>query len=84
MADPARDEPGRSTDVAVGLAATALRAGMVAGRVATSPARLLARSFLLQPILRDATDGLADSGRQAEVRARRRAEDAAAELLGAP
>lgn len=84
MADPARDEPGRSTDVAVGLAATAFRAGLIAGRVVTSPARLLARSFLLEPIVRDATDGLADSGRRAEARARRRAEDAAAELLGAP
>jgi len=84
MADPARDEPGRSTDVAVGLAATAFRAGLAAGRVVTSPARLLARSFLLEPIVRDATDGLADSGRRAEAHARRRAEEAAAEIIGAP
>ena len=84
MADPARDEPGRSTDVAVGLAAAAFRAGLAAGRVVTSPARLLARSFLLEPIVRDAADGLADSGRRAEARARRRAEEAAAEILGAP
>ena len=79
MADPARDEPGRSADVAVGLAATTIRAGVVAGRVAMAPARLLARSFLLQPIVRDAADGLADSGRRAEARAGRHPEEAAAE-----
>jgi uncharacterized RDD family membrane protein YckC len=79
-----RPESGRSADVAVGLVVTATRLSAGAVRTLTLPARLLARSFLLEPVVRSATDELASSGRQAEARARRRAETAAAELLAAP
>ena len=82
MADPARDEPGRRP-MSPSVWQRPRSAGLAAGRVVTSPARLLARSFLLELIVRDAADGLADSGRRAEARARRRAEEAAAEILGA-
>jgi uncharacterized RDD family membrane protein YckC len=60
----------------VGIAAAAFGAGVRVGRMLALPARLLPRSLLLAP--------LATRGREAEARARERAETVAAEILAAP
>ena len=69
-------------NVVVGLVVTSGRVGLATGRVALFPARVVARS-VARPF-RTQIEGLAESGRSAEVDARRRIETAAAEVLATP
>jgi len=73
-------DPSRSSDVAVGVAATAARIAQVTLR----PARALAGAVLGRPALRGGVDALASAGRDAEAGSRRRLEAAASRVLSAP
>jgi uncharacterized RDD family membrane protein YckC len=73
-------DPARSSDVAVGVAATAARVAQVTLR----PARALAVAVLGRPALRGGVDALASAGRDAEADSRRRLEAAAGRVLSAP
>jgi uncharacterized RDD family membrane protein YckC len=70
-------------NVVVGLVVSTGRVGLATGRVALFPARVVARSVLARPF-RTPIEGLAESGRRAEVDARRRIEAVAAEVLATP
>jgi uncharacterized RDD family membrane protein YckC len=70
-------------NVVVGLVVTTGRVGVTTGRVALFPARVVARSVLARPF-RNRVEGLAESGRSAEVDVRRRIEAVAAEVLATP
>jgi uncharacterized RDD family membrane protein YckC len=70
-------------NVVVGLVVSTGRVGLATGRVALFPARVMARSVLARPF-RTQIEGLAESGRSAEVDARRRLEAAAADVLATP
>ena len=72
-----------SRNVFMGLVVTTGRIGATTGRLALLPARVLARSPLVGP-LRGRTEGLAETGRNAEIDARRRLESAAEGVLSAP
>jgi uncharacterized RDD family membrane protein YckC len=67
----------------MGLVVTSGRIGATTGRLVLLPARVLARSPLVAP-LRGRTERLAETGRNAEVDARRRLESAAEGVLSAP
>jgi uncharacterized RDD family membrane protein YckC len=67
----------------MGLVVTSGRIGATTGRLVLLPARVLARSPLAGP-LRGRTERLAETGRNAEVDARRRLESAAEGVLSAP
>jgi uncharacterized RDD family membrane protein YckC len=67
----------------MGLVVTTGRIGAKTGRLALLPARVLARSPFVGP-LRGRTERLAETGRNAEVDARRRLESAAEGVLSAP
>jgi uncharacterized RDD family membrane protein YckC len=58
--------------------------GVGVGRLALVPGRAIARSFLVRPVLRSAANELAETGREAEERGRRRIEAAANGVLAAP
>jgi len=73
----------KARDVAVGLAVTAGRFGATTGKVVLFPARVVARSPLAAPF-RGPAEGLAETGRNAEVGARRRLESVAGDVLAAP
>ena len=77
-------EPDRRGEIVVGIAATTVRLGAGIARSVLLPGRVLARSFVVEPVLRGAADGLASAGRDAEARGRRLGEAAAAKALGAP
>ena len=70
-------------NVVLGLVVTTGRVGVTTGRVALFPARVVARSVLARPF-RNRVEGLAESGRSAEVDVRRRIEAVAAEVLATP
>jgi uncharacterized RDD family membrane protein YckC len=72
---------GRS--VVVGLVVTTGRIGATTGRLALFPARVVGRSPLAGPFRRRA-EGLAETGRRAEVVARDRLETVAGEMLATP
>jgi uncharacterized RDD family membrane protein YckC len=72
-----------SRNVLMGLVVTSGRIGATTGRLVLFPARVLARSPLVGP-LRGRTERLAETGRNAEVDARRRLESAAEGVLSAP
>lgn len=72
-----------SRNVFMGLVVTTGRISAKTGRLALLPARVLARSPLVEP-LRGRTERLAETGRNAEVDARRRLESAAEGVLSAP
>ena len=72
-----------SRNVLMGLVVTSGRIGATTGRLVLLPARVLARSPLVAP-LRGRTERLAETGRNAEVDARRRLESAAEGVLSAP
>jgi uncharacterized RDD family membrane protein YckC len=74
----------RSEAVAVGLVATGVRLASGFGRVLLLPGRVVARSFLVEPVLRSAANGLAATGREAEAGGRRRLEATAAAMMEAP
>ena len=67
----------------MGLVVTTGRISATTGRLVLLPARVLARSPLVGP-LRGRTERLAETGRNAEVDARRRLESAAEGVLSAP
>jgi uncharacterized RDD family membrane protein YckC len=77
----ARASSGRN--VVLGLVVTTGRIGARTGRLALLPARVLARSPLARP-LRGQAESLAETGRSAEVDARRRVESVAEDVLAAP
>jgi uncharacterized RDD family membrane protein YckC len=70
-------------NVFMGLVVTTGRIGATTGRLVLFPARVLARSPLVGP-LRGRAEGLAETGRTAEVDARRRLESVADSVLSAP
>jgi uncharacterized RDD family membrane protein YckC len=72
-----------SRNVFMGLVVTTGRISAKTGRLVLLPARVLARSPLVEP-LRGRTERLAETGRNAEVDARRRLESAAEGVLSAP
>jgi len=72
-----------SRNVFMGLVVTTGRIGATTGRLVLLPARVLARSPLVEP-LRGRTEKLAETGRNAEIDARRRLESAAEGVLSAP
>ncbi len=67
----------------LGLAVRTGRIGITTGRLALAPVRVVGRSPLAAP-LRSRTEGLAHTGRSAEVDARRRLERVAEEVLATP
>jgi uncharacterized RDD family membrane protein YckC len=77
----ARASSGRN--VVLGLVVTTGRIGARTGRLALLPVRVLARSPLARP-LRGQAESLAETGRSAEVDARRRVESVAEDVLAAP
>jgi uncharacterized RDD family membrane protein YckC len=77
----ARPTSGRN--VVLGLVVTTGRIGATTGRFVLFPARVLARSPLTRP-LRGRAESLAETGRSAEVDARRRVESVADDVLAAP
>jgi hypothetical protein len=76
--------PPDARDVALGLAAGGLRAGLAAGRVALLPARVAMRAPLLGAPLQRAARDLAHEGSLVRARGRVRLELAAGELLASP
>lgn len=70
-------------NIVMGLVVTTGRIGATTGRLALFPARVLARSPLAWP-LRGRAESLAETGRTAELEARRRLESAAGGVLSAP
>jgi uncharacterized RDD family membrane protein YckC len=77
-------EPPSSREVVAGLSATALRAGLVAGRVVLVPARAVGRASVRFGVSRTRAEQLAAAGREATVESRRLVDDIAAEVLAAP
>ena len=77
----ARATTGRN--VVLGLVVTTGRIGATTGRLMLFPARVLVRSPLSRP-LRGRAESLAETGRSAEVDARRRVESVADDVLAAP
>lgn len=73
----------KGRNVVVGLAVTTGRIGATTARLAFFPARVVARSPLVAPF-RSPAERLAETGRSAEVDARRRLETVAGEVLAAP
>lgn len=71
----ARSQPPQA-DVAVGLAATAVRLGGRVWRVALLPARVAARLPVVEPVVLGTAQGLASAGREAQASGRRRVEEA--------
>ncbi len=67
----------------MGLAVTAGRIGATTGKVVLFPARVVARSPLAAPF-RGRAEELAETGRNAEIDARRRLENVAGEVLATP
>ncbi len=67
----------------MGLVVTTARIGATTGRLVLFPARVVARSPLTEPF-RSRAEGLAETGRSAEVDARRRLETVAGEVLATP
>jgi uncharacterized RDD family membrane protein YckC len=80
----AASDPHRVEDVAVGAAAIGFRLAWRVGRVVTLPARVVAHSFLVEPVLRGAGNRLAAAGRDARADGRRRLEATAAGIIAAP
>jgi uncharacterized RDD family membrane protein YckC len=78
------NDPRRVEDIAVGAAAIGFRVAWRFGRVVTLPGRVVARSFLVEPLLRGAANGLAAAGRDARAEGRRRLEATAAVIVAAP
>jgi uncharacterized RDD family membrane protein YckC len=70
-------------NVVMGLVVRTGRVGATTGRAVLFPARLVTRSRVVEPF-RGRAESLAETGRSAEVGARRRLESAAAEVLAAP
>jgi hypothetical protein len=70
-------------NVVVGLIVSTGGIGATTGRVALYPARMVTRSRLAEPF-RGRAESLAETGRSAEVDARRRLESAAEGVLAAP
>jgi uncharacterized RDD family membrane protein YckC len=77
-------EPRRLEDVAVGAAAMGFRLAWRVGRIVSLPGRMVARSFLVEPMLRGAANGLEAAGRDARAEGRRRLEATAAVIVAAP
>jgi uncharacterized RDD family membrane protein YckC len=77
-------ETRRLEDVAVGAAAIGFRLAWRFGRIVSLPGRMVARSFVVEPMLRGAANGLAAAGRDARAEGRRRLEATAAEIVAAP
>ena len=73
----------KGRNVVVGVAVTTGRIGATTARLALFPARVVARSPLVAPF-RSPAERLAETGRSAEVDARRRLESVAGEVLAAP
>jgi uncharacterized RDD family membrane protein YckC len=73
-------EPTNGRNVVVGLAVTVSRAGATAGRSMLWPVRIVEGL----PFVRGRVDGLAATGREAELDSRRRLEGVAESLLAAP
>ena len=76
--------PTNANDIALGLAATGVRAGAAAGRLALLPVRLAARAPVIGPVLRRAGEELSSDGLEARARSRERLEAGAGDLLAAP
>jgi uncharacterized RDD family membrane protein YckC len=76
--------PTNANDIALGLAATGVRAGAAAGRLALLPVRLAARAPLIGPVLRRAGEELSSDGLETRARSRERLEAGAGDLLAAP
>jgi uncharacterized RDD family membrane protein YckC len=70
-------------DVVMGLVVTTGRIGTTTGKVVLFPVRVVARSPLAAPF-RSSAEGLAETGRTAEVNARRRLEAVAGDVLATP
>src|SRR5258706_11520661 len=70
-------------NVVMGLVVTTGRIGVSAGRLAVLPARVVARSPLAEPF-RGRAESLAETGRSAEVDARRRLGAVAGDVLATP
>jgi uncharacterized RDD family membrane protein YckC len=70
-------------DVVIGLAVRTGRIGVTTGRLVLVPARVVGRSPIAAPF-RGRAEGLADTGRNAGVDARRRLERVAEEVLATP
>jgi uncharacterized RDD family membrane protein YckC len=77
-------ETRRLEDVAVGAAAIGFRLAWRFGRIVSLPGRMVARSFVVEPVLRGAANGLAAAGRDARAEGRRRLEETAAVIVAAP
>jgi len=71
-------------DIALGLAATGVRAGATLGRLALLPVRLAARAPVVGPPLQRAGEALASDGLEARARGREQLETATGDLLAAP
>ena len=67
----------------VGLVVTTGRVGVTTGKLVLLPARVVARSALARPF-RSQVEGLAETGRSAELEARHRIETVAAGVLATP
>jgi uncharacterized RDD family membrane protein YckC len=80
----AETERRRHEDVVLGAAAIGFGVAWRVGRIVSVPGRMVARSFLVQPMLRGAADGLAAAGRDARAEGRRRLEATAAVIVAAP
>ncbi len=79
------DQPSANgRDLAVGLVVSAGRLGIRAGRLVLLPARVVARSAPVAPLVRRRTESLTTTGRDAELEARRRLEQLAEDALAAP
>ena len=76
--------PTNANDIALGLAATGVRAGATVGRLALLPVRLAARAPVIGPVLRRAGEELSSDGLEARARSRERLEAGAGDLLAAP
>jgi uncharacterized RDD family membrane protein YckC len=70
--------------MAVGAAAIGFRLAWRFGRIVSLPGRVVARSFLVEPVLRGAANGLEAAGRDARAEGRRRLEATAAVIVAAP
>jgi uncharacterized RDD family membrane protein YckC len=74
----------RARDVALGATMAGTRVAIAAGRLTLFPLKLAGRTPVVGLALRRAGAGLAASGQDAQLEARRRAEAAAGEVLAAP
>jgi uncharacterized RDD family membrane protein YckC len=77
-------EPRRLEDMALGAAAIGFRLAWRFGRIVSLPGRVVGRSFLVEPVLRGAANGLEAAGRDARAEGRRRLEATAAGIVAAP